>query len=210
VDALGRAEGVLDGSLDRAVDALRSGGVVACPTETFVGLLADALDEESVESVATLKGRAADAPMALLLPSIDSVSLVAEPLDTYARALATRHWPGPLTLVVVARPGLSPRIVRDGTVGVRVPGASPALDLVRAYGRPLTATSANLTGHPPVRAARDLPPAIRRALAAEVGGESPGGLPSTILDVSRYPAAMIREGAIPLAALGLVGPGGRA
>ncbi len=195
-------------SLDRAVEALRSGGVVACPTETFVGLLADALDPAAVEAVATLKGRAEGAAIALLLPSIDALSLVAEPLPPFARALAERHWPGPLTLVVRSRPGLPARIVRDGTVGVRVPGPSPALDLVRAYGRPLTATSANLTGEPPARVAAELPEAIRRGVSAELSGASPGGRPSTILDVSRYPPVVIREGALGRAELGIPEPEG--
>ncbi len=195
-------------SIARAASALRGGGVVACPTETFVGLLADALDPAAVEAVAALKGRSADAPIALLLPDADALALVAAPIDAQARALAERYWPGPLTLVVRALPGLPARLVRDGTVGVRVPGPSPALDLVRAYGRPLTATSANRSGEPAVRTTAELPASIRAGLAAEVTGESPGGLPSTIVDVSRYPASVLREGAVSTAALGLPGSPG--
>lgn len=176
---------------------------MACPTETFVGLLADAFDSAAVEAVAALKGRPEGAAIALLLPSIEALPRVAEPLSPFARALAEQHWPGPLTLVVRARAALPARILREGTVGVRVPGPSPALDLVRAYGGPLTATSANLTGEPPVRATNELPDAIRRGLAAEVEGVSPGGRPSTILDVSRYPPRMIREGALGRAELGV-------
>ncbi len=195
-------------SIARAASALRGGGVVACPTETFVGLLADALDPAAVEAVAALKGRSADAPIALLLPDADALALVAAPIDAQARALAERYWPGPLTLVVRALPGLPARLVRDGTVGVRVPGPSPALDLVRAYGRPLTATSANRSGEPAVRTTAELPASIRAGLAAEVTGESPGGLPSTIVDVSRYPASVLREGAVSTATLGLPGSPG--
>jgi L-threonylcarbamoyladenylate synthase len=140
----------------------------------------------------------------LLVPSIESIAAVAEPLSEGARDLAARFFPGPLTLVVRARPGLSPWLVQDGTVGVRVPGPSPALELVRAFGGPLTATSANRSGEPPVRSAAELPPALRSELDAIVTGTSPGGAPSTIVDATRYPMRVIRHGALSAAELGLL------
>jgi L-threonylcarbamoyladenylate synthase len=193
---------IVDEALAPALDALRAGGVVACPTETFVGLLADALDAGAVEAVATLKGRPQGLPMALLVPSIAAIATVAEPLSGRALELAERFFPGPLTLVVRARPGLSPWLVREGKVGVRVPGPSPALELVRAFGGPLTATSANLSGEPSVRRAAALPPALRAAVV-EVPGESPGGAPSTLIDATGHPLRILRRGALSAAALGL-------
>ena len=182
--------------LARLVEVLKRGGVVACPTETWLGLLADARDERAIEKVAALKGRPTDMPIALLVPSAEAVSEVALPPRPEAEALMAAHWPGPLTILLRARPGLSPRLVRDGKVGVRLPGPSPANDLVRAFGHALTATSANLTGEPPLRSIRDLPIAVRRGLDGLVPGVSPGGPPSTLVDTTASPMAILRDGAI--------------
>jgi L-threonylcarbamoyladenylate synthase len=178
------------------VEVLKGGGVVACPTETWLGLLADARNEAAIEKVATLKGRPADMPIALLLPSAEIVSEVALPPSRQAEALMRKHWPGPLTLLLRAKKGLSPRLVRDGKVGVRVPGPSPAAELVRAFGHALTATSANLTGQPPLRSAAELPVDMAQQLDGSVEGRSPGGLPSTLVDTTVTPVAVLRSGAI--------------
>lgn len=178
---------------------LRAGGVVACPTETQVGLLADALDPAAVAEVARLKGRADDAPMGVLLPDTSALVFVASPLGEAARRLADEHWPGPLTLVVPALRTIPRALVHDGKVGVRVPGPSAALDLARAFGGPLTATSANPTGQSAPVATADLDPILRAALDAVVEGHAGGGAPSTVVDVSRVPFRVIRPGPIVLA-----------
>jgi L-threonylcarbamoyladenylate synthase len=180
------------------VKVLEQGGVVACPTETWLGLLADARNEGAIERVAELKGRPDDMPIALLLPDVRAVADVAPPPPAAARALMEAHWPGPLTILLMAKPGLSPRITRDGKVGVRVPGPSPAADLVRAFGHPLTATSANLTGKPPLRSADELPPSLAKGLGGVVPGVSPGGAPSTLIDATTGPMQILRAGAIEL------------
>ncbi|MFW2389448.1 MAG: L-threonylcarbamoyladenylate synthase [Polyangiales bacterium] len=185
--------------MDRLAELVRvlgEGGVVACPTETWLGLLADARNEAAVQRVATLKGRPADMPIALLLPDARSVDDVAESPSPAARALMDAHWPGPLTILLVAKPGLSARLSRDGRVGVRVPGPSPAAELVRAFGGPLTATSANMTGEPPLRTVAELPPELAAGLGGAVPGVSPGGAPSTLIDSTRTPMEILRPGAI--------------
>lgn len=182
--------------LEELVEILNGGGVVACPTETWFGLLANAHDEAAIERVAALKGRPADLPIALLLPDRDALEEVALPPSAQALALMERHWPGPLTIVLHAKPGLSPRLMRDGKVGVRVPGASPAAELTRAFGHALTATSANLTGQPPVRSADSLPPELALGVDAVVPGTSPGGAPSTLVDSTTRPMRILRAGAI--------------
>jgi len=178
------------------VRILRRGGVVACPTETWLGLLADALDERAVERVAELKGRPSDMPIALLLPDPEALAEVALPPSAAARALMQAHWPGPLTILLAARPGLSPRLCKDGKIGVRVPGPSPAADLVRAFGHPLTATSANRTAEPPLRSIDELPAALASGLDGRVPGISPGGAPSTLIDSTTTPMTIVRAGAI--------------
>jgi L-threonylcarbamoyladenylate synthase len=178
------------------VKVLARGGVIACPTETWLGLLADARNHEAIEKVVALKGRPADMPIALLLPSAEAVAEVALRPSREAEALMAAHWPGPLTLLLRAKPGLSPRLVRDGKVGVRVPGASPAAAIVRAFDHPLTATSANLSGEPPLRAALDLPAKLANGIDGAVLGSSPGGAPSTLIDTTVSPMKLLRAGAI--------------
>jgi L-threonylcarbamoyladenylate synthase len=186
------------------VEVLRRGGVVACPTETWLGLLADARNEAAIERVAELKGRPADLPIALILPNTEALAEVAAEAPTAAsRALIEQHWPGPLTILVMAARSLSPWLTRDGKVGVRVPGPSPAADLVRAFGHPLTATSANRTGEPPIRSIDDLPDALRAGVDAVVPGLSPGGPPSTLVDATVEPIQILRAGAIEIEGAGL-------
>jgi L-threonylcarbamoyladenylate synthase len=186
------------GAPDYAVFAamLRAGGVVACPTETLQGLLADALSEPAVSAVVQLKRRGPE-PIALLLPQLDALATVtAEALPADAMQLARRHWPGPLTLLVNARPELPSSLVRDGKVGVRVPGPSPALELVRAFDGPLTATSANLSGQPAARTEQEVRNYFASGLAGQVPGDAPGGLPSTVVDVTGGMIRVIRVGAV--------------
>lgn len=186
-----------DDELAHFVGLLRSGGIVACPTETLQGLLADARSEQAVAAVVALKRRGPD-PIALLLPSASALAEVAVSCPDEALRLAEQHWPGPLTLLVQAVPALPRALVRDGKVGVRVPGASPALDLVRAFGGPLTATSANLSGQPAARTEAEVRAYFREGLAGQVPGDAPGGLPSTVVDVTEGVLRVIRVGAIPL------------
>jgi L-threonylcarbamoyladenylate synthase len=175
---------------------LAAGGVIACPTETFVGLLADALNPIAVARVCELKGRDPQQPIGVLLPNLEALASVTSHVPELARRLAMRHWPGPLTLVLPVRAGLPMSLAKDGKIGVRVPGPSPALDLVRAFGGPLTATSANRSGQPAACNAEETLAAFPSGLAALVSGVAPGGLASTLVDVSGAVPIVLREGAI--------------
>src|SRR5688572_8682807 len=150
------------------VAVLRGGGVVACPTETLVGLLADAASLAAVEKVVAVKKRGAADPIAVLAPDLAAALRLVRDLPDAARELATTHWPGPLTLVAHAQPGVPAPLVRDGKIGVRVPGPSPALELCRAFGGPLTATSANLSGEPAARTSEEARAALGGAVDAYV------------------------------------------
>jgi len=185
-------------TLDAYIAALRAGGVVACATETLFGLLADARSAEAVARVVALKRRGSD-PIALLAPDLAAVEALADGLDARTRALATHYWPGPLTLIVRARPGLPAPLLRDGTVGIRVPGPSDALTLVRAFGGPLTATSCNLSGQPAARTDAEARAYFGDTLDAIVPGSAPGGAPSTIVDATGPAPRVLRQGAITLA-----------
>lgn len=178
--------------LDELVRILRKGGVIACPTETLVGLLADALNPRAVTRVAEVKRRRAEDPIAVLLPDEQSHAAIAQDISERALEFAHKHWPGPVTLVVKARPGLPVELTREGKVGVRVPGSSAALELVRAFGGPLTATSANISGSPAARTTSEARAVFGDQLDAYVDGESPGSPPSSVIDVTTDPWNVIR------------------
>lgn len=184
--------------LAHLVAALRAGGVVACATETLFGLLADALNAAAVEQVCVLKGRDPQQPIAVLLPDLAALAQVSPALPERARLLAEAHWPGPLTLLVPALPGLPAALIKDGKIGVRVPGPSPALELVRAFGGPLTATSANLSGQPAARTLDEVDAAFPSGLAGRVAWPAPGGLASSIIDVTGPEPVVVRAGPVVL------------
>jgi L-threonylcarbamoyladenylate synthase len=177
------------------VAMLRRGGVIACATETLFGLLADARSERAVERVVSLKQRGSE-PIAVIAPDLACVEELAQALDGPARALALRYWPGPLTLIVRARVALPRALLRDGTLGVRVPGASPALELVRAFGGALTATSCNPSGLPAARDDGEARAYFGEQLDAIVSGAAPGSAPSTIVDTTGGALRVLRQGAI--------------
>lgn len=183
--------------IEEALRVLGEGGVVACPTETLVGLLADATRGDAVEAVLRAKGRSPGHTVALLVPGFEVAASLAE-LSAAAEALARAHWPGPLTLVARAKGELHPALLMDGKVALRVPGPSLAQTLVARFGRPLTATSANPTGAPAVASTSALDPQLRGAVDFVLEGESHGGPPSTFVDVSVEPPRVLREGAIVL------------
>lgn len=136
--------------LARAALVVRGGGLVVYPTETLYGLGADALDADSVERLLEAKGRGADQPVPVLVADRAMLLRVAQGLSPLAETLIARHWPGPLTLVLPARPGLPRALVNArGGVGVRISADPVAAALVQEVGGPLTATSANRTGEAP-------------------------------------------------------------
>jgi L-threonylcarbamoyladenylate synthase len=183
-------------------DVLRRGGIVAYPTETFYGLGALAADAAAVARLARAKGRPDGKPLPLLAADRAAVEAVAV-LDGGAARLADAFWPGPLTLVLPARPGLAPEVTAGtATVGIRVPSAEVARALAREAGGALVSTSANLAGEPPPVRAGDLAPALRARLDAVLdGGETPGGLPSTVAAVDGGTLRIVRQGAIAAGAL---------
>ncbi len=188
----------LTSQIESAAVLLRQGGIVAYPTETFYGLGALASARPALERLTRAKLRPLGKALALLAADRAMLGEVVAHFDPVAESLAARFWPGPLTLVLPAVAGLSSEITAGGdTVGVRVPGSDIARALSREAGGVLVATSANLSGAPPVVRASDLD----RALVDQIdgvldGGITPGGLPSTVVSVSRGGCTLIRPGAI--------------
>jgi L-threonylcarbamoyladenylate synthase len=192
----------LEARVGEAAEVLRRGGLVAYPTETFYALGALARDGAAVARLAAVKGRPDGKPLPLLAADLAAVQAVAV-LEGAAARLAERFWPGPLTLVLPARPGLpAPITAGTATVGIRVPGSEIARALAGAAGAPLVATSANLAGDPPPAVASALAPELRARLDHVLdGGATPGGLPSTVAEVEGERVRVVRAGAIPAEAL---------
>jgi L-threonylcarbamoyladenylate synthase len=194
------AERPASADIAAAAACLRAGGLVAFPTETFYGLGADALDPAAVARVFHVKGRPADKPLLVLVDSPEMAGEVTADISERARRLMARYWPGPLTLVFSARPHLPPALTAGtGTIGVRVPGHPVARALVRAAGRPVTAPSANPHGAPSPRTAPEVLSGLGDAVDLVLdAGPTPGGLLSTLLDVTGAVPRVIRPGAVRL------------
>lgn len=186
------------GALEEACRILRAGGLVAFPTDTLYALGVDALKERAVERVFSAKGRRLEKPLTVLVADLAMVEQVAAGIPSRCLKLTASFWPGPLTLILKASPRLPSNLTAGtGQVGVRVPGLPLARALVRELGRPLTGSSANLSGHRDPRDAGDVLQDLRGRIELVLdGGRVPLGVPSTILDLVAEPPALLREGAI--------------
>ncbi len=196
-------------TLEDLCGILLDAGVLAYPTETFYGLGAAGFSRKGVERVFRLKNRAGDKPLPVMASDLDMVREIAAGIPRAFSLLAGEFWPGPLTLVLRAAPALPVWLTGpDRTVAVRIPPASWVRKIVGTISQPLTATSANLSGMMEVDNAAEVIRCFGGKIAAVIdGGKTPGGAPSTILDLTRDTPVILREGQIPaadvLAVLGL-------
>ncbi len=190
---------IITTELDEAARFLLEGELVAVPTETVYGLAGNGLDEQAVEAVYEVKGRPQIKPLSLMVPDAEAMERYCEQVPPQAKALAARFWPGPLTLVLKAR-DLVPAIVRAGgeTVGLRCPDHPLTLELLRRAGIPFAAPSANPSGAPSPKTAREVLDFFDGSIAAVVDGGPCGlGRESTLLDLSQCPYRILRQGALP-------------
>jgi L-threonylcarbamoyladenylate synthase len=185
---------------------LLAGGVIVYPTETFYGLGAAGFSRRGVRTVFRIKRRERTKPLSVLASDLDMVVRISSDLPPALKILAGEFWPGPLSVVLAAAPDL-PSFLKSaaGTIAVRIPPASWLRDLVRAICQPLTATSANLSGgreiSSPSEAARLF---SGKADVLVDGGDTPGGRPTTLLDLTRDRPMVLREGAVSAASIGEV------
>jgi L-threonylcarbamoyladenylate synthase len=193
---------------DEARRVLTSGGVLALPTETFYALAVNPLDEAALARLFALKERPASKPVLVLVGDSAMLDQVADEVPAAGARLLARFWPGPLTLILPAREGL-PELLTGGTgtIGVRVPRQAVTCRLLTSLDFPVTGTSANRSGAAPLVEAA----AVAREFGDRVdlildAGPCPGGLPSTIVDVTSIPPRLVRAGAVPLAELRTVLP----
>jgi L-threonylcarbamoyladenylate synthase len=183
-----------------AADQIRAGQVLGMPTDTFYGLAADPFNLRAVERVYEIKSRSRHKPLSLLIEDVEQAEDLANSLPDEFRALAKKFWPGPLTIIVKAASRLPLKVTANtGNVALRVPNAKIPLEVVKAAGIPITATSANLSGESECTTAE----AVRDQLGIRIpiivdGGTSPREIASTIVDLTDEEARwkILREGAI--------------
>jgi L-threonylcarbamoyladenylate synthase len=189
--------------IEKAGQWILQGKVLAFPTETFYGLAADALDGEALQRIFMVKGREGDKPLLLLVSDRTWLPGLVKDISPQAESLMKRFWPGPLTLVFGASAHLSPLLTANtGKIGLRISSHPVAQALVQVVGRAITATSANVSGQPSASEAREVFQSLGKKIDAILdGGKTPGGLGSTVVDVSGVSPKIIRQGAIPQAEL---------
>ncbi len=175
---------------------VQSGEVIAVPTETYYGLAVNPFDAAAVGRLLAIKGRPDGKPILILIGDQGQLQNLVTAVPPVARVLMAAYWPGPLTLVLPAGAKLPASVTAGtGTVGIRHTSCGALAELLRHTG-PLTGTSANRSGEPPVQTAA----AVERTLGTVVdvivdGGTTPGGLASTVVDVCDG-VRIIREGPI--------------
>ena len=186
-----------------AAALIAGGGIVAFPTETVYGLAADAFNPSAVARVYAAKGRPGDNPLILHVASPDAFFELAESPPAYAYALIKAFWPGPLTLVAKKKPGLPPWVgghpkSAADTVGVRMPSHPLAKAVIEASGCVVAAPSANLAGTPSPTLAEHVAADFKHGEIDFIldGGAVPGGLESTVVDVTGPRPVILRPGAI--------------
>ena len=206
---------------EEAVGIIRRGGLVAVPTETVYGLAGNGLNESAVREIYEVKGRPAIKPLSLMVPDESAMEQYCEDVPQQAHALAQKFWPGPLTIVLKAKKAVPSIVLAGGeTVGLRCPDHPLTLSLLRQCALPLAAPSANPSGEASPKTAEQVLSYFDGKIDAIIDGGPCGvGRESTLIDLSRAPYRILREGALPpetiadalvqnLTIIGITGPSG--
>ena len=193
-------------ALDAAVAALRAGTLVVVATETVFGVVADASNADAVAALYAAKGRAATVPLQILVPDAAAACAIGQ-WNGMADRLAQAFWPGPLTLVVPllaeAEAMIAENVLAGGeTIGIRVPNHPSVQALLAVFGAPLAASSANRSGEPPAHNAAEAVAALGVAVACVLDGPCDANAQaSTVVDVTRTPPQVLRQGGCDVAAI---------
>jgi L-threonylcarbamoyladenylate synthase len=185
-------------SIAQALNVLQAGGLVAFPTDTVYGVGALAFDGKAVESIYLAKDRPIEKAIPVLIGDPADLEKVGTDIPDSARKLASRFWPGPLTILVPKRMDLPESVSATATVGVRVPDHEVARALLRAAG-PMAVTSANISGKQSPVTAQEVYEQLKDRIDLIIdGGKTPGGVPSTLVDCTSTEIKVLREGPISL------------
>jgi L-threonylcarbamoyladenylate synthase len=188
-----------DAALQAAATVLRQGGILALPTETFYGLAVDPENSGAVRALYHWKRRAEDKAVPILISRREQlIGLVRPPVPPDLNRVAEAFWPGPLNVVLPVREGYAPEAVGGGErIAVRVTAHPIARAVIEQFGAAITGTSANRSGQPPCCEAEELRHQLERETDLILdGGRCTGGLPSTLLDLTRKPYRILRPGSI--------------
>ncbi len=189
--------------LQEAAEVLKSGGLVAFPTETVYGLGADAFNENAVVKIFEAKRRPLDNPVIVHISDMDMLKEVSTSIPKRVGKLIGDLWPGPLTIVVPRSPKVPPAVSAGlDTVAVRMPAHNVALGLIRQLGSPIAAPSANLSGRPSPTNARDVYEDLNGVIEMIIdAGDTFIGVESTVVHVTESKAVVLRPGPIPIETL---------
>ncbi|MBW2636235.1 MAG: threonylcarbamoyl-AMP synthase [Deltaproteobacteria bacterium] len=184
--------------IEKAMEILKSGGVISYPTETFYGLGADAANEKAIEKIYAIKGREDKKPISIIIGSAQDIDIFAVNISEGSRKLMERFWPGGLTLVFEASPTIPEILTAEtGKIGIRYSSHAIAAHLARNLPGGLSATSANISGEKECTSADEVIETLSDRIDALIdGGTTPGGSSSTVVDVSMEPPVILREGII--------------
>lgn len=180
----------------RTAEVIWAGGMVILPTDTVYGIAADLWQARAVAALYEAKQRPPDKAIPVLLADFDAILEVAAEVPEIARRLADAFWPGPLTIAIPKLPRVPEIVSSLPTIGVRIPDHEGARAAIRACGGALAVTSANRSGDPSPLTAREAASGLPAADLVLDGGACPGGVPSTVVDVSGGVLTVVREGPI--------------
>ena len=185
-------------TIQRAALILRAGGVIAFPTETYYGLAVDPFNESAVDRLYAIKKRSRDLPILLLVDNIHQLPMIAASIPAIYQLLIHHFWPGPLSLVFPAHPRCSSRLTGGtATVAARHSPHPLAERLLKAFGGPVTATSANISGKPAATTAAEVETYFEDRVDLILdGGKTPGGLGSTLVTVKGDTVSCLRPGKV--------------
>ena len=192
------------GAIRKVTRVLAGNGVIVYPTDTFYGLGADCFSQPALRRIFEIKKRPGSKGLPVLVSDLEMAKGLAAELGPDFQSLASRFWPGPLTIVLKAAPHLPPELVGAGrTIGIRFPAVAWLQDLIRESAVPLVTTSANISGQGEIESAEE----VKRVFKGNVdlivdGGNTHGGKPSTVIDLTGDKPVLVREGAIAKKELG--------
>jgi len=185
-------------AFSQALDILKSGGLVAFPTDTVYGVGCLAFDGDAIGSIYVAKDRPFEKAIPILIADVEDMEKVGKNIPIIAYKLAARLWPGPLTCIIPKQPTLPDAVSATSTIGVRVPDHEVARTLLRAAG-PMAVTSANISGEQSPSTAEEVYAQLNGRIPLIIdGGTTPGGVPSTVVDCSTAELKILREGPISL------------
>ena len=193
------------GAIEEAARLLKSGHLIAFPTDTLYGVGADILNAQAIQQLYVAKGRSSKKGIPVLLSDIGKLEDIVRQTPDFALSLAQKYWPGPLTLILPKQDHIPGIISPDDNVAVRVPDNDVARKFIRSSGGAVATSSANRSGEPPALNAQEALAALGDSIAAVLdGGRVVLGVASTIVDCTISPPRILREGPLSTKDLSLV------